>query len=388
MTPRAVAVVLLAAGRGERLGANQPKAFVELAGKSLLEHSIYRALATINLRQLIITVPESHLAQILELENQLDSQGVDIRVVVGGATRQQSVSEALAVLAGGIDIVLVHDSARALTSTDLFNRVSDAVSENQIGVIPALPVADTIKKYRGDLVEETIDRAELIRAQTPQGFPTELLVKAHLAAQADFTDDASLVQAFGGTVMMVAGEELAMKITTAEDLETAQGYLLSGARTGIGSDAHRFSNDSTKVLLLGCLEWRGHRGLEGHSDGDVIAHSIVDALLSAAGLGDIGSNFGVDRPEFAGASGEVFLRGALELLSKAGLEPVNVSVQLIGNEPKLSPRRLELESHLGSIIGAPVSVSATTTDGLGFLGSDEGLAAIATSLVRKVGFSS
>ena len=388
MTPRAVAVVLLAAGRGERLGANQPKAFVDLAGKSLLEHSIYRALATKNLRQLIIAVPEPHLAQILELENQLDSQGVDIRVVVGGATRQQSVSEALAVLAGGIDTVLVHDSARALTSTDLFNRVADAVFENQIGVIPALPVADTIKKYRGDLVEETVDRAELIRAQTPQGFPTELLVKAHVAAKADFTDDASLVQAFGGTVMMVAGEEVAMKITTAEDLETAQGYLLSGAKTGIGSDAHRFSSDPGKTLWLGCLEWQGHRGLEGHSDGDVIAHSIVDALLSAAGLGDIGSNFGVDRKEYAGASGEVFLRGTLELLAKAGLEPVNVSVQLIGNEPKLSPRRLELETHLGSIIGAPVSVSATTTDGLGFLGSDEGLAAIATSLVRKVGFSS
>ncbi len=388
MTPRAVAVVLLAAGRGERLGADQPKAFVELAGKSLLEHAIYRALATKNLRQLIIAVPESHLAQILELENQLDSRGVDIRVVVGGATRQQSVSEALAVLAGGIDIVLVHDSARALTSTDLFNRVCDAVFENQIGVIPALPVADTIKKYRGDLVEETVDRAELIRAQTPQGFPTELLVKAHVAAQADFTDDASLVQAFGGTVMMVAGEEVAMKITTPEDLETAQGYLLSGARTGIGSDAHRFSSDPGKTLWLGALEWEGHRGLEGHSDGDVIAHSIVDALLSAAGLGDIGSNFGVDRPEYAGASGEVFLRGTLDLLTKAGLEPVNVSVQLIGNEPKLSPRRLELETHLGSIIGAPVSVSATTTDGLGFLGSDEGLAAIATSLVRKVGFSS
>jgi 2-C-methyl-D-erythritol 4-phosphate cytidylyltransferase/2-C-methyl-D-erythritol 2,4-cyclodiphosphate synthase len=388
MTPRAVAVVLLAAGRGERLGANQPKAFVELAGKSLLEHSIYRALATDNLRQLIIAVPESHLAQILELENQLDSQGVDIRVVVGGATRQQSVSEALAVLAGGIDIVLVHDSARALTSTNLFNRVAEAVFENQIGVIPALAVADTIKKYRGDLVEETVDRAELIRAQTPQGFPAELIVKAHVAAAADYTDDASLVQAFGGTVMMVPGEEVAMKITTAEDLETAQGYLLSGARTGIGSDSHRFSDDATKTLQLGCLEWPGHRSLEGHSDGDVIAHSVVDALLAAVGLGDIGSNFGVDRPEFSGASGEVFLRGTLELLAKYGFEPVNVSVQLIGNEPKLSPRRLELETHLGSIIGAPVSVSATTTDGLGFIGNDEGLAAIATSLVRKVGFSS
>jgi 2-C-methyl-D-erythritol 4-phosphate cytidylyltransferase/2-C-methyl-D-erythritol 2,4-cyclodiphosphate synthase len=308
--------------------------------------------------------------------------------VVGGDTRQQSVSEALAVLAGGIDIVLIHDSARALTSTDLFNRVAEAVFENQVGVIPGLAVADTIKKYRGDLVEETIDRQELIRAQTPQGFPAELLVKAHVAATSDFTDDAALVQAFGGTVMMVPGEEQAMKITTPEDLQTAQSYLLAGARTGIGSDAHRFSEDETKVLQLGCLEWPGQRGLEGHSDGDVIAHAMVDALLAAAGLGDIGSNFGVDRPEYQGASGEIFLTGTLELLTKHGLEPVNVSVQLIGNSPKLSPRRLELEARLGSIIGVPVSVSATTTDGLGFLGSDEGLAAVATGLVRKVGFSS
>jgi 2-C-methyl-D-erythritol 4-phosphate cytidylyltransferase/2-C-methyl-D-erythritol 2,4-cyclodiphosphate synthase len=270
----------------------------------------------------------------------------------------------------------------------LYNRVAEAVFENQVGVVPGLAVADTIKKYRGDLVEETIDRAELIRAQTPQGFPAELLVKAHLAATADHTDDAALVQAFGGTVMMVQGEEQAMKITTPEDLETAQAYLLIGAKTGIGSDAHRFTEDDSKVLQLGCLEWPGHRGLEGHSDGDVIAHAVVDALLAAAGLGDIGSNFGVDKPEYAGASGEIFLRGTLGLLAKNQLEPVNVSVQLIGNSPKLSPRRLELEIRLSSILGAPVSVSATTTDGLGFLGSDEGLAAVATSLVRKVGFSS
>ncbi len=387
MTPRAVAVVLLAAGRGERLKANQPKAFVDLAGKSLLEHAVHNALATENLHQLIIAVPQSHLEQILELENQLDANGVNIRVVVGGETRQQSVAEALAVLAGGIDTILVHDSARALTSTDLFNRVAEAVAENQIGVIPGLSVTDTIKKYRGDLVEDTVDRAQLIRAQTPQGFPADLLVKAHLSATADFTDDAALVQAFGGTVMMVPGEEQAMKITTPEDLEAAQGYLLMGAKTGIGSDAHRFSSDSNKTLKLGCLEWEGYRGLEGHSDGDVIAHAIVDALLAAGGLGDIGSNFGVDRPQFKDASGEVFLRGALDLLVDNGFKPINVSVQLIGNEPKLSPRRLELESKLSAIVGAPVSVSATTTDGLGFLGSDEGLAAIATSLVRKVGFS-
>jgi 2-C-methyl-D-erythritol 4-phosphate cytidylyltransferase/2-C-methyl-D-erythritol 2,4-cyclodiphosphate synthase len=388
MTQRSVAVVLLAAGKGERLGAKAPKAFVELAGKSLLEHSVFRALATENLKQLIIAVPESHLTQTLEFEKQLSNQGVDIRVVVGGATRQQSVSESLAVLGGGIDIVLVHDSARSLASTDLFNRVAQAVFENQIGVIPALHVADTIKRYKGDVIQETIERSDLVRAQTPQGFPASVLVAAHVGATQEFTDDAALIQSIGGTVMMIPGEEQAMKITTAEDFERAQTYLLAHARTGIGSDAHRYSEDKTKTLYLGGLEWPGELALEGHSDGDVISHAIVDSLLSAANLGDIGSNFGVDRPEYSGASGEVFLKATLELLRDQDFEPVNVSVQLIGNRPKLAPRRLEVETHLGAIIGAPVSVSATTTDGMGFLGSDEGLAAVATSLVRKVGLGS
>ena len=388
MTQRSVAVVLLAAGKGERLGAKAPKAFVELAGKSLLEHSVFRALATDNLKQLIIAVPESHLTQTLEFEKQLSNQGVDIRVVVGGATRQQSVSESLAVLGGGIDIVLVHDSARSLASTDLFNRVAQAVFDNQIGVIPALHVADTIKRYKGDVIQETIERSDLVRAQTPQGFPASVLVAAHVGAAQEFTDDAALVQSIGGTVMMIAGEEQAMKITTAEDFERAQTYLLAHARTGIGSDAHRYSEDKSKTLYLGGLEWPGEQALEGHSDGDVISHAIVDSLLSAANLGDIGSNFGVDRPEYSGASGEVFLKATLELLKDQDFEPVNVSVQLIGNRPKLAPRRLEVETHLGAIIGAPVSVSATTTDGMGFLGSDEGLAAVATSLVRKVGLGS
>jgi 2-C-methyl-D-erythritol 4-phosphate cytidylyltransferase/2-C-methyl-D-erythritol 2,4-cyclodiphosphate synthase len=388
MTQRSVAVVLLAAGKGERLGAKEPKAFVELAGKSLLEHSVFRALATENLKQLIIAVPESHLAQTLEFEKQLSNQGVDIRVVVGGATRQQSVSESLAVLAGGIDIVLVHDSARSLASTDLFDRVAQAVFENQIGVIPALHVADTIKRYKGDVIQETIERSDLVRAQTPQGFPASVLVAAHVGATQEFTDDAALVQSIGGTVMMIPGEEQAMKITTGEDFERAQTYLLAHARTGIGSDAHRYSEDKSKTLYLGGLKWPGELALEGHSDGDVISHAIVDSLLSAANLGDIGSNFGVDRPEYSGASGEVFLKATLELLKDQDFEPVNVSVQLIGNRPKLAPRRLEVETHLGAIIGAPVSVSATTTDGMGFLGSDEGLAAVATSLVRKVGLGS
>jgi 2-C-methyl-D-erythritol 4-phosphate cytidylyltransferase/2-C-methyl-D-erythritol 2,4-cyclodiphosphate synthase len=238
------------------------------------------------------------------------------------------------------------------------------------------------------VIQETIERSNLVLAQTPQGFPASVLVSAHVAATEQFTDDAALVQSFGGTVMMIPGEEQAMKITTAKDFERAQSQLLSHAKTGIGSDAHRYSDDASKTLYLGCLPWAGERALEGHSDGDVIAHAMVDALLSAASLGDIGSNFGTDRPEYSGASGEVFLQGALELLKQRGFEPVNISVQLIGNRPKLAPRRLELEAHLGGIVGAPVSVSATTTDAMGFLGSDEGLAAVASSLVRKVGLGS
>lgn len=383
MTSRSVAVVLLAAGRGERLGADRPKAFVELAGKTLLEHSILNALATKNLSQLIIAVPQSYLEQTLEFEKQLSNDLVDIRVVVGGATRQESVAEALSVLAGGIEIVLVHDSARALTSTDLFNRVATAVFENQVGVIPALEVVDTIKRISGDAVRETIDRKNLVRVQTPQGFLSKVLVAAHVAASTDFTDDAALVQDFGGTVMVIPGEERALKITTSQDFERAKGLLMADARTGIGTDSHRFGVD--RELWLGCLHWPGERGLEGHSDGDVIAHAMVDAMLSAAGLGDIGSNFGTDRAEYAGSSGELFLSVSRQLLFDAGFEPVNLSVQLIGNRPKLSLRRLELEARLTEIIGAPVSVSATTTDGMGFLGNDEGLGAVATALVRKVG---
>jgi 2-C-methyl-D-erythritol 4-phosphate cytidylyltransferase / 2-C-methyl-D-erythritol 2,4-cyclodiphosphate synthase len=388
MSSRSVAVVLLAAGRGERLGAAAPKAFVELGGRSLLEHSVYRALAVKNLSQLIIAVPESHLEQTLELEAQLHSEAVNVRVVVGGKTRQDSVAEALAVLAGGVEVVLVHDSARALTPTSLFDSVAEAVYENQIGVIPALAVSDTIKKYRGDVILETIDRSELVRAQTPQGFLAKVLIDAHVNATEEFTDDAALVQSRGGTVMMIPGDEAAMKITTPQDLARVKSVMLDGAKTGIGTDAHRFSDSPDSELALGCLSWPGERGLSGHSDGDVMAHAIVDSLLSAAGLGDIGSNFGVDRSEYAGASGEVFLRRTIELLSEVDYEIVNVSVQLIGNRPKLAPRRMELEARLGAIIGAPVSASATTTDGLGFLGSDEGLAAVATSLIRKVGFSS
>ena len=155
-------------------------------------------------------------------------------------------------------------------------------------------------------------------------------------------------------------------------------------RTGIGVDVHRFSADSAKKLFLGTIEWPGLPGLDGHSDGDAVSHALVDALLSAAGLGDIGSNFGVDRPEFSGANGKVFLEETVRMLAAAGYSVVNASVQLVGNRPKVSGKRAEVEAALSAIVGAPVTLGATTTDGLGFLGNDEGVAAVASVLIIRL----
>ena len=159
--------------------------------------------------------------------------------------------------------------------------------------------------------------------------------------------------------------------------------MFGGQRTGIGTDVHRFSEDKTKPLYLGTLLWEGEVGLDGHSDGDALSHAIVDALLSAAGFGDIGSNFGVDDDKYAGANGSVFLSETVRRLHEKGWEILNVSVQLIGDRPKVAPMRIKLEQALSEIIGAPVSVGATTTDGLGFLADARGVGAVASALIQS-----
>jgi 2-C-methyl-D-erythritol 4-phosphate cytidylyltransferase/2-C-methyl-D-erythritol 2,4-cyclodiphosphate synthase len=278
---------------------------------------------------------------------------------------------------------LVHDAARAFASTKLFKRVADAVRETRAAVIPALEIADTIKRVSGEEVLETVDRSSLRSAQTPQGFVVRDLKAAYSNATADFTDDAALIQSQGKKVSFVAGEVEAAKITTPEDLVGVLSRLSNAGRTGIGVDVHRFSVDPEKKLFLGTVEWPGVPGLDGHSDGDAVSHSLVDALLSAAGLGDIGSNFGVDRPEFAGANGSIFLTETVRLVRAAGFEIANGSVQLIGNRPKVSTKRAETEAALTALVGAPITFGATTTDGLGFLGNDEGVAAVASVLIFK-----
>ncbi len=384
MTRRDLAVIVVAAGRGERLKASAPKAFVEINGQTILEHSLSPLSNLADLAQVVIAAPSTHLAEATEIANSALSTDATLDVVVGGDTRQQSIANALAVIGDDIEIVLVHDAARAFASASLFECVISAVRSTRASVVPALEIADTIKRVSGSEVLETVDRSALRSAQTPQGFIAADLKRAYANAGDDFTDDAALMQSQGKKVSFVAGEVEAAKITTPDDLSGVLSRLNGPGRTGIGVDVHRFSTDATKKLYLGTIEWPGVPGLDGHSDGDAVSHAIVDALLSAAGLGDIGSNFGVDRPEFAGANGSVFLTETVRMVRAAGFEIVNASVQIIGNRPKVSTKRAEAEAALTKLVGAPVTVGATTTDGLGFLGNDEGVAAVASALINKV----
>jgi 2-C-methyl-D-erythritol 4-phosphate cytidylyltransferase/2-C-methyl-D-erythritol 2,4-cyclodiphosphate synthase len=387
MAKRDLALVVVAAGQGQRLGAGKPKAFVDLVGRPLLTHAIESIIVLPELAQLVIAVPESHLIEATKIAAELVGDlEISLDVVLGGETRQGSISNALAELADVVEIVLVHDAARALTPTSLFASVAESVRITKTSSLPVMRVVDTIKRIDADTVLETVDREVLRSAQTPQGFMAAELVAAYASTEIEYTDDAALMQAAGHRILAVDGDERAFKITTAADLAAAELRFAgkpAGFRTGIGTDVHRFTEDAEKPLYLGTIIWPGERGLDGHSDGDAVSHAIVDALLSAAGLGDIGSNFGVDRPEFSGANGKVFLEGALELITAAGYRVENVAVQIIGNRPKVAPHRAAVEAALESILGAPVSLGATTTDGLGFLGNTEGVAAVATALLAK-----
>ena len=388
---RDLAVVLVAAGKGERLGQNIPKAFVEVAGRTLIEHALLQIQGVQDLIQVVIAAPATHLAEANQLAAGIEASGFHIDVVAGAETRQGSIANALAALDFGVEVVLVHDAARCFAPTAVFDRVATAVRETinaegsgvggpSVGVIPVLPISDTIKRAKAEVILETVDRNHLRIAQTPQGFPAQALKAAYEATSAEFTDDAALFQAFGQVVISVIGDAKGLKITVPTDLETV---TPKDYRSGIGTDTHRFAADGRGPLILAGIEWPNEVALEGHSDGDAVAHAVVDALLSAAGLGDIGGNFGVDRPEYAGASGEVFIRGTLELLAQNGWQVENVGVQVIGNRPKLSPQREAAQNRMTQLVGAPVTIGATTTDGLGFLGNSEGVAAVATALISR-----
>lgn len=406
------ALIVVAAGSGTRLGGLRagrpvPKAFAEVAGRPILEHAL-RDLGWLPAR-IVLVVPTGYEADASAIAARV---GIDVHVVTGGAERADSVAAGLAAI-GDARRVLVHDAARALTPTTPFARVLGALDEGAVAVVPVVPVVDTVRAFDADAAADgtdaaapvvapgeahgvlgaIVDRSQLRAMQTPQGFDAQVLRRAYEAAgeaRAQATDDAQLVQALGERVVAVHGDERAFKITTAADVERAEALLAGEAavgelRTGIGVDVHAFGGDGPRRLAG--LDWSEEAwpgpGLAGHSDGDAVCHAIVDALLGAAGLGDIGGLVGVDDPQHAGAHGEVFVRLAVARLAEHGWVPVNVAVQVLGTHPRIGPRRDEAQALLTELVGAPVSVAGTTTDGLGAIGRGEGVQAVATALIRR-----
>jgi 2-C-methyl-D-erythritol 4-phosphate cytidylyltransferase/2-C-methyl-D-erythritol 2,4-cyclodiphosphate synthase len=372
------AAIIAAAGMGHRLGANLPKSLVKLIDKTLLEHAVANLAPVAQL--LIVTAPAGYEAEYKKL------LGEEVEVITGGVLRSDSIRIAIAKIPNNYEYVLVHDAARALASTRLASEVINQLIRGQQAVIPTLEVIDTIKEVDNQgYVRNTLNRASLKIVQTPQGFNRSVLERAHLASE-DATDDAALVEALGIKVKTIAGEDQAFKITTKGDIKTAINFLLPDnqkqLRVGIGVDAHAFSQDKDRKLALAGLIWPDEIGLDGHSDGDVAAHAICDALLSAADLGDLGSNFGVSDSKYKGATGAQMLSESLAKVVAAGFEIENVSVQIVGNRPKIAPKRAQAISALSkALAGAKVSLAATSTDGLGFTGEGKGLSAIATALL-------
>lgn len=407
------AIIVVAAGSGTRLGYGIPKALVPLGGRSLLEHALDQIHLAGCAAQVIAVLPENE-ADLIAIAA---SHPLHPRCVTGGATRSDSVRAGLAALEPGTERVLIHDAARALTPPEIFRQVAAALIAGSRAVIPVVPVVDTIKQVATDPgrdrphVTGTPVR-ELLRAvQTPQGFHAPTLLAAHQRAagwdpvEAEaITDDAMLMELLGERVDTVPGTAAALKITTKPDLILAESMLQARPvketpmtrptgehpaplipRTGIGIDVHAVADASApRPMWLAGLHFPEDQGLSGHSDGDAVAHAACDALFSAAGIGDLGTHFGTDRPEYAGASGTTLLAEAARLVRTAGFEIGNVAVQFVGRRPKFAARRTEADAVLSEAAGAPVSVTATTSDGLGYEGKGEGVTAYATALVYSV----
>ncbi|MBL8700214.1 MAG: bifunctional 2-C-methyl-D-erythritol 4-phosphate cytidylyltransferase/2-C-methyl-D-erythritol 2,4-cyclodiphosphate synthase [Alphaproteobacteria bacterium] len=377
-----IAAVIVAAGRGARFGGAVPKQYQRLAGRPVLRWSLEAYSRHPRVRSVQVVIDPADTALFATA-----AQGLALRPpVAGGSTRQESVRRALEALASDPPhLVLIHDGARPLVAATTIDAVIDALARHQ-AALPALAVSDTLKRSDdGTRVAGTIPRAGLWRAQTPQGFDFATILAAHRRfAGEEMTDDAALAERAGHAVALVAGHEDNVKITTPDDLARAERVLaaIPDIRTGTGFDVHRFSAGD-HVVLCG-VRIAHDRGLEGHSDADVGLHALTDALLGAIGAGDIGEHFPPSDARWRGADSAAFLAHALDLVRARGARVLNVDVTLICERPKVAPHRAAMRDRLAAILSIEpdrCSVKATTTEGLGFAGRREGIAAQAVATI-------
>ena len=378
-----VTALIVAAGKGERLGGDVPKQYRSINGKPMLRHAIEHLARHPRVDRVRVVIAAGD-------ENRFEEAvaGLDVGApITGGATRQESVRRGLEALTqeSAPDLVLIHDAARPFCPPGVIDRLIKALTANPAAV-PALPAADTLMRGKGRQLGETVDRTHLNRVQTPQAFHFERILEAHRAKAAEsFTDDATLARAAHVGVVRVEGDEALSKLTFEGDFVRVEERLLARmtSRTGMGFDVHAFAGEGP--VTIGGLAIPHSRGLAGHSDADVVLHALTDALLGAAALGDIGEHFPPSDPQWKGASSAVFVRHAVELLLAKGAIIDHVDCTIIGEEPKIGPHRAAIRDRIAEISGLrldQVSIKATTTDGLGFTGRREGIAAQAIASIR------
>lgn len=390
MSDLSTSAVVVAAGRGERLGTGRPKAFVPVLGRPMLVRTVQAVEACALVQRVVVVVTPEYLEEAGSLLRAAGCRRV-AGIVAGGPHRQDSVAAGLAA-AQDLEVTVVHDGARPLVRPEVIEAVVRGAG--QMGAASAgIPIRETVKSVADGAITGTLDRSALWIAHTPQAFQTPLLREAHRRAQTDgfrAPDDALLVERLGHPVQMVEDSVTNMKITVPDDLAVAEAYLRRGmremTRTGLGIDMHRL--EMGRTLRLGGVEIPSPRGLGGHSDGDVLLHAVMDALLGAAGLGDIGVHFPPHDPAYRGADSLVLLGRVREMVAKEGWTVTHLDAMVLTEAPHLAlhiPRMRErIAGALGLTVSA-VSIKATTAEGLGAIGRGEGITAhaVATLITQR-----
>jgi 2-C-methyl-D-erythritol 4-phosphate cytidylyltransferase/2-C-methyl-D-erythritol 2,4-cyclodiphosphate synthase len=377
-----VTAVIAAAGSGRRMGGNINKQYIMLGGMPVLAHSVSVFENNPYVDDIIIVVRrgEEELC-IKEIVEKYRFSTISA-VIAGGDERYDSIKEAVKILSPDTSYVLIHDGARPFVKSETVNAVLEACAVYGAAV-PAVPLKDTVKCIDGDVVTCTPDRSILRAVQTPQGFKRSIIEQAYASLGPDtvVTDDASLVEALNIPVHVVNGDDMNIKITTPSDIRMS-GYLSSVPRTGFGYDVHAFAEG--RKLILGGVDIPHDRGLLGHSDADVLVHAIMDSLLGAAALGDIGIHFPDSDPAFSGISSLVLLSHVSALLEENRWKIVNIDATVIAQRPKIAPFVPKMKKNIAEVLKISeyqINIKGTTTERLGFTGREEGIAAQAAAAI-------